>query len=671
MQLSKPTVNPGMKGSLTKPIVDRSTATRGVTDKFLSEATPLLFDDKGNFIGLITAYATSGNPNGLDIAAPSGTQIRYPIGGKVVKVEPEPGQPSHKRGEPNYGNYVIIEFKEGNDTYRIRIAHMKDVDVKEGDTIAPMQSVGTVGNTGQTYGVTGNHTDNTMWKNNQIFSGQEVKDYLEGKLEERFPQITEGFKSDLEDPAKREIYKKNYEKTIREIDSKAGEEIYGPTLGKKIATEAFGFAEGTMTGTGNLFKYLDPTYWFSELTGIGKDAPAFGKDIAGAAQDYASKQEQSMIDIGAINKPSEFSKVAGSLVPSTVAGLGATKYVEAAGGLPTVAKLTKSSPKLAKMLKFMSQSYAGTSAMTAGTEGRMPSAKEAGVYGMIDMFLGGLGVAGSKLYQSAFKTTAKTAEKYQKYGTTLGKVAEKDLGKAGTAEGLKIKSQQAIDTVKKGIESTAKGEGGVVTKKQFKKVAEDAAEVATKDMYASKAKDFLYKKTKDAIMDYAPKKTATYSDIVRVLPKINASIFLESGAKSASHAAEAAGKTKRALKEFLPESVTSQYPKYEGMIDINRLMKKRTLPTNAGFSIASVGKIPIAGGLIGGSTGFSQGGVPGMLAGGLMGTIIPKLAASTAVKTYGGQVLKKLPVVSTVMKGVTQNIIQSSPILQALFNRLR
>ena len=91
---------------------------------------------------------------GIDIANTIGTQLPAFTGGAVTAV-----QTGQRQGSPGYGNYVIITDKNGN---KHRYSHLDGTTVKMGDQIQPGQSVGTMGNTGQTYslsGGTGSHLD--------------------------------------------------------------------------------------------------------------------------------------------------------------------------------------------------------------------------------------------------------------------------------------------------------------------------------------------------------------------------------------------------------------------------------------------------------------------------------------------------------------------------------
>lgn len=79
--------------------------------------------------------------NGVDIAATPGTPIYAPSMGVVTFSDTKSG----------YGNYVMIDHGNG---YVTTYAHMTSRSVKEGDTVAQGDLIGTVGSTGR---VTGPH----------------------------------------------------------------------------------------------------------------------------------------------------------------------------------------------------------------------------------------------------------------------------------------------------------------------------------------------------------------------------------------------------------------------------------------------------------------------------------------------------------------------------------
>jgi murein DD-endopeptidase MepM/ murein hydrolase activator NlpD len=80
--------------------------------------------------------------NGIDIGAPIGTPIRATADGKVVLAR------SGGWGG-GYGSYVIIQHPNGMQTL---YGHMSRVDVSVGDSVSQGQTIGAVGNTGDSHG---------------------------------------------------------------------------------------------------------------------------------------------------------------------------------------------------------------------------------------------------------------------------------------------------------------------------------------------------------------------------------------------------------------------------------------------------------------------------------------------------------------------------------------
>ncbi len=77
---------------------------------------------------------------GVDLISKEGTKIISTADGIVEKV--------HKSNKA-YGNMITIKH---NAIYTTRYAHLKDIDVKQGQVITKGQKIGTVGNTGLSSG---------------------------------------------------------------------------------------------------------------------------------------------------------------------------------------------------------------------------------------------------------------------------------------------------------------------------------------------------------------------------------------------------------------------------------------------------------------------------------------------------------------------------------------
>lgn len=82
---------------------------------------------------------SSSKHDGVDFSAAAGTPVRASIGGKVVRVGVNGG----------YGNYVEVEHPDGS---RFGYAHLQDYNIKVGDQLAPGQTLGRVGSTGNSTG---------------------------------------------------------------------------------------------------------------------------------------------------------------------------------------------------------------------------------------------------------------------------------------------------------------------------------------------------------------------------------------------------------------------------------------------------------------------------------------------------------------------------------------
>lgn len=80
---------------------------------------------------------------GIDIAAPSGTPILAAAGGTVRHAE------AGYNGWPAWGNTVVIDHGNGWETL---YAHMQDIEVDAGATVAAGEEIGTVGSTGRSTG---------------------------------------------------------------------------------------------------------------------------------------------------------------------------------------------------------------------------------------------------------------------------------------------------------------------------------------------------------------------------------------------------------------------------------------------------------------------------------------------------------------------------------------
>lgn len=84
---------------------------------------------------------------GIDIANKIGTPIPSYTPGRVLEVVT-----GKKQGDKGYGNYVTVEDPQKG---VIRYSHLNQSFVKPGQILRPGQVLGTLGNTGSTYSLTG------------------------------------------------------------------------------------------------------------------------------------------------------------------------------------------------------------------------------------------------------------------------------------------------------------------------------------------------------------------------------------------------------------------------------------------------------------------------------------------------------------------------------------
>jgi len=85
---------------------------------------------------------------GVDIAAPTGTQVPSFTGGKITDIKSGVG----KTDSPSFGNYVIVTDPKGN---KHRYSHLDQSWVKIGQEIERGQNIGAMGATGSVYSQSG------------------------------------------------------------------------------------------------------------------------------------------------------------------------------------------------------------------------------------------------------------------------------------------------------------------------------------------------------------------------------------------------------------------------------------------------------------------------------------------------------------------------------------
>lgn len=105
---------------------------------------------------------------GLDLAANIGTPIPAWTGGRVSEVVS-----GKRQGDPAFGNYVIVTDKDGN---KHRYSHLQNNYVNIGDEIKRGRVIGGMGNTGQTYSVSGGDASHLDYRIRDLY-GKYVSPY--------------------------------------------------------------------------------------------------------------------------------------------------------------------------------------------------------------------------------------------------------------------------------------------------------------------------------------------------------------------------------------------------------------------------------------------------------------------------------------------------------------
>ncbi len=137
--------------STSKP----KTTTPSTTKKIASAALGVGIasgNDSGSYYirpltGGVRTQGVHGN-NGVDLAASCGVPVYASAAGEVIVSK------NNDAYNGGYGNYVVISHSNGSQTL---YAHMTNAAVDVGSTVAQGAYIGTVGNTGKVYGVTGCH----------------------------------------------------------------------------------------------------------------------------------------------------------------------------------------------------------------------------------------------------------------------------------------------------------------------------------------------------------------------------------------------------------------------------------------------------------------------------------------------------------------------------------
>lgn len=122
---------------------------------------------------------------GIDIYAPLDTPVYAPSTGVVKEIRT--GSYRYDTGAYGAGNYVIIQHNPGDSNkYRnycpteewTKYYHLNTVNVNVGNTIYAGTQIGTVGNTGNTVGVTGLHLHFELNENSRYGTFRNPREYI-------------------------------------------------------------------------------------------------------------------------------------------------------------------------------------------------------------------------------------------------------------------------------------------------------------------------------------------------------------------------------------------------------------------------------------------------------------------------------------------------------------
>ncbi|WP_215144848.1 peptidoglycan DD-metalloendopeptidase family protein [Exiguobacterium qingdaonense] len=95
--------------------------------------------------------------NGIDLGAPRGTPVVAAASGQVTVA----------RNYGAYGNYIMMTHQLNGQTYITVYAHLDRINVVKGQTLAKGATIGTVGNTGNSFG---NHLHFEVHRNSYVYS---------------------------------------------------------------------------------------------------------------------------------------------------------------------------------------------------------------------------------------------------------------------------------------------------------------------------------------------------------------------------------------------------------------------------------------------------------------------------------------------------------------------
>ncbi|MCT4776046.1 MULTISPECIES: M23 family metallopeptidase [Exiguobacterium] len=149
----------GATGSWTK--ISYNGSTKYVASTYVKKySAPFIMPTKGT---LTQGYGPANGKygytfhNGIDLAAAKGTPVQAAATGQVIVA----------RNYGAYGNHVMISHTINGQAYTSVYAHMDRLNVVKGQTIAKGANIGTVGNTGNSFG---SHLHFEIHKNKYVYS---------------------------------------------------------------------------------------------------------------------------------------------------------------------------------------------------------------------------------------------------------------------------------------------------------------------------------------------------------------------------------------------------------------------------------------------------------------------------------------------------------------------
>jgi len=123
--------------------------------------------------------------SGIDVAAASGTPVYATSDGVVM--DTRIGSYRYDTGALGAGNYIVLRHCPGdlNQSKKYcpkedwtKYMHLKDVYVKIGQNVKRGQLIGSIGNTGNTTGITGNHLHFEIHENGRYGPAVNPRDYI-------------------------------------------------------------------------------------------------------------------------------------------------------------------------------------------------------------------------------------------------------------------------------------------------------------------------------------------------------------------------------------------------------------------------------------------------------------------------------------------------------------